>query len=121
MIKNALARKLMRDFSRNKLQFLSMLLLCALGSWVFSGLDAAWRQVDLSVETYYQQQDLADFWVELPSADANALRSIRHLDGVADAQLRVKVELDVDGAEKTSLLVYGYDENPRINRPLLLE
>ena len=66
--KNTLRKKLLRDMSRAKLQFISMMLLCALGTWVFSGLDAAWRMIDRTIETYYEEQNLADFWVQLPGA-----------------------------------------------------
>lgn len=43
MVKNVLRRKLVRDMWHNRMQFLAVILLCALGTWVFSGLDAAWR------------------------------------------------------------------------------
>ena len=117
--RSALRQKLLRDFSRSKLQFISMLLLCALGSWVFSGLDAAWRMLDLSFESFYTEQNLADYWVQLPDASREDLRRIAHIDGVEDAHLRVKLEMDTDWGEDTSLLVYGYDELPRINVPLV--
>lgn len=96
-----------------------MLLLCALGSWVFSGLDSAWRTLENSFETFYRQQNLADFWVQLPGATREDFRRIAHIDGVEDAQLRVKIELDTDLGNDSSLIVYGYDELPRINVPLI--
>lgn len=116
---SALHKKLLRDFARAKLQFLSMMLLCALGSWVFSGLDAAWRMLDLSVESFFEEQNLADYWVQLPGASREDLRRIGHIDGVEDAQLRIKIELDTDFDNDSSLLVYGYDELPRVNVPLV--
>ena len=41
MVRNALSRKLIRDIWKNRMQFLAVILLCALGTWLFSGLDAA--------------------------------------------------------------------------------
>ena len=118
---NALRKKLLRDFYQSRLQFISMLLLCALGSWVFSGLDGGWRLLENSFETFYEQQQLADFWVQLPGASRGDFRRIAHLDGVEDAQLRVNIELDTDLGNDSSLLIYGYDELPRINVPLVHE
>ena len=48
----ALRKKLWRDMRQNAMQFLTIVLLCALGTWVYSGLDGAWRMLDLSAETY---------------------------------------------------------------------
>ena len=60
MVKNVLRRKLVRDMWHNRMQFLAVILLCALGTWVFSGLDAAWRMLDLSAQTYFDEQNVAD-------------------------------------------------------------
>ena len=49
--RNILARKLVRDMRHSAMQFIAMVLLCALGTWVFSGLDATWRMLDRSGET----------------------------------------------------------------------
>ncbi len=50
---------------QNAMQFLTIVLLCALGTWVYSGMDGAWRMLDLSAETYFQQGVLSDFWINL--------------------------------------------------------
>ena len=118
---NMLRRKLLRDMWRSKLQFVSMLLLCALGTWVFTGLDAAWRMLDRTIETYYEEQNLADFWVQLPGADREALRRLERLPGVERVQMRVNVEMDTDLSSEATLQVLGYDGEAAINAPLLRE
>ena len=118
---NMLRRKLLRDMWRSKLQFVSMLLLCALGTWVFTGLDAAWRMLDRTIETYYEEQNLADFWVQLPGADREALRRLERLPGVERVQMRVNVEMDTDLPSEATLQVLGYDGEAAINTPLLRE
>ena len=118
---NMLRRKLLRDMWRSKLQFVSMLLLCALGTWVFTGLDAAWRMLDRTIETYYEEQNLADFWVQLPGADREALRRLERLPGVERVQMRVNVEMDTDLSSEATLQVLGYDGEAQINAPLLRE
>ena len=45
--KNILGRKLGRDMWKSRMQFVAVILLCALGSWCFSGLDALWLTIDL--------------------------------------------------------------------------
>lgn len=119
MVRNALRRKLFRDMWQNRLQFLAVILLCALGSWVFSGLDASWRMLETSAQTYFEEQNLADLWITRSPVDRNALTRMRSVRGVADAQARLSVELTVDLPHEPTLLVQGYEEAVRINRPLL--
>ena len=119
MVKNMLRRKLLRDMWQNRMQFVAVILLCALGSWVFSGLDAAWRMLELSSETYFENQNMADVWITLSSADREALGRVRGIAGVRDVQARATAELTVDLPHEPSLVVEAYDGTPRINRPLV--
>ena len=61
--RGTLAKMLFRDMRENAMQFVAMILLCFLGTWVFSGLDGTWRLMDLTVETYFEECNLSDFWV----------------------------------------------------------
>ncbi len=119
MVKNTLRQKLVRDMWRSRMQFLAVILLCALGTWVFSGLDAAWRMRDVSIDKYFTEQVLADDWVSMPSVDKAALTRIRNVPGVADAQARTNLELKVDLPHEPTLDAHGYDGAARINVPLI--
>ena len=121
MVKNVLRRKLVRDMWHNRMQFLAVILLCALGTWVFSGLDAAWRMLDLSAQTYFDEQNVADIWITLSSADREAMERVRGIAGVKDVQARATAELTVDLPHEPSLVVEAYDGTARINRPLVRE
>ena len=121
MVKNVLRRKLVRDMWHNRMQFLAVILLCALGTWVFSGLDAAWRMLDLSSQTYFDEQNVADIWITLSSADREAVERVRGIAGVEDVQARATAELTVDLPHEPSLVVEAYDGSIRINRPLVRE
>ena len=69
------------------MQFLTIVLLCALGTWVYSGLDGAWRMLDLSAETYFQQGRAVGFLDQPLSGMTKAdLDHIAHTQGVADVQ-----------------------------------
>ena len=89
-----LTKKLFRDMSRSAMQFLAMFLLCAMGTWCFSGLDANWRMLELSTETPIAQSNLADFWVKGSSFGKNDILKLRNLTGVKDVQARVTLEID---------------------------
>lgn len=121
MVKNMLRRKLFRDMWQNRMQFVAMILLCALGSFAFSGLDASWRMIELSGDTYFAQQELADIWVTLPTADREALSRLRSIPGVQTAQARATAELEADLPSGAKLVVEAYDGAIRMNLPLLEE
>ena len=89
--RGTLFKKLVRDLWGNGMQFLAMLLLCALGTWVFSGLDASWRMQECTFETYLSGQKLADFWIKASSFSNHDIHRIERLSGIADAQARISV------------------------------
>lgn len=118
----ALRKKLWRDMRQNAMQFLTIVLLCALGTWVYSGLDGAWRMLDLSAETYFQQGVLSDFWINLSGMTKADLDRIAHTQGVADVQGRFTGDMDCPAlGEDVSLNVHAYDGVPRMNVPQCVE
>ena len=115
-----LTKKLFRDMSRSAMQFLAMFLLCAMGTWCFSGLDANWRMLELSTETPIAQSNLADFWVKGASFGKNDILKLRNLTGVKDVQARVTLEMDCpDLGDEVTLMVHGYDGDMRICTPII--
>ena len=118
--KNALHRKLLRDLRASAMQFVAIVLLCALGTWVFSGLDGTWRMISLSAETYFEQANLADFWVNVEGASRADVENLRNLDGVSAVQSRFSAEFDTpDLGDGISVMVHAYDGTPEINVPIL--
>lgn len=106
---------------KNRMQFVAVILLCALGTWIFSGLDAAWRMIELSAGTYFEEQQLADLWVTLPAADREAVQRISTVTGVERVQARGVAELTVDLPHEPELRLSAFDGEITINQPLLYE
>ena len=120
--RGTLTKKLFRDMGRSLMQFLAMLLLCALGTWVFSGLDATWRMLDLSIESHFEQGHLADAWIKSASFTRSQLLQLAHIPGVDGTQARVSIELDApDLGDSVSVQVDAFDGDMEINTPLLRE
>lgn len=117
-----LMRKLRRDLTWNWTQFLAMALLCALGTCVFCGLDATWRLIDLSMDRYYSETELADLWMSSDSFSLADVRNIIHIDGVKNAQARLTGSFDVkDLDDDTVLVTHAVDNKFEINIPLVKE
>jgi len=118
----ALRKKMWRDLGTSAMQFLAIVLLCALGTWVYSGLDGAWRMIDLSAETYFTQYNLADFWVNVSSASKADLDNLANIRGVAMAQGRFTDEMDApELGDDVTLQVHAYQGDAAVNVPLVLE
>ncbi len=115
-----LTKKLFRDMGRSAMQFLAMFLLCAMGTWCFSGLDANWRMLELSTETPIAQSNLADFWVKSSSFSKADMLKLQNIEGVTDTQARITLEMDCpDLGDDVSLMVHGYDGDMRICTPII--
>lgn len=122
MVKNMLTKKLFRDMWQAKWQFLSIIILCALGVMIFSGFDAMWRNIEVSTEQYFAKFALADLWVKVPEADRATVSRISHIDGVAKVQARAVEDGHANElpAEPT-VKVHGYDGSFIINQPQIME
>lgn len=117
--KDTLGHKLIRDMWKNRMQFVAVILLCALGSWCFSGLDALWRTIDLTANTYFDQSDMAHLWVNM-SVDREALETLRNLPDVEEVQARFSTQVKADLAHEPVLQLEAYDGIMRINVPRMV-
>lgn len=118
--RGTLTKKLFRDMRENAMQFVAMILLCFLGTWVFSGLDGTWRLMDLTVETYFAECNLADFWVNAAGFSPQDLDRIRHAPGVADAQPRTSLTVKAERlGEDVEVALEIYEGAFRISTPYL--
>ena len=119
MVKKALRRKLIRDMWHNRMQFVAMILLCALGTWVFSGLDAAWRMLDLSMNHYFEQQHMTDLWVRLTPLDRDHLVRLKGVEGMGGLQARATFDALADLPHEPTVTVHAYDDLAQLNVPLI--
>ena len=121
--KNTLRKKLYRDMRRAGMQFLSIILLCALGTFTFAALDGMARMTRTTFDTYFEENNLADFWVTLPAGvDRASLDKLEAVDGVSQVIARSVTDLETtlgDGDVTVNVNVTAYDGAMEINVPLL--
>ncbi|MEI3406689.1 MAG: ATP-binding cassette domain-containing protein [Christensenellales bacterium] len=121
MVNNTLRKKLFRDMSRAAMQFLSIIALCALGTFAFSALDGTARMTRTTLNTYYEENNLADYWISLPTADRAALDKVASVSGVTRVRARTTVDMDTTLSDDITVSVTAYDGAMDINIPLLRE
>ena len=119
--KNTLRKKLLRDMSRAAMQFLSIIVLCMIGTFAFSALDGTARMMSTTVDVYFEENNLADFWVTLPGADRAALNKLSAVDGVDDLCARTTRDLESTLGDDVTICVTAYDGEMDINLPLVRE
>ena len=121
MVNNTLRKKLLRDMARAAMQFLSIIALCALGTFAFAALDGTARMTRVTLDTYFEENNLADYWITLPSADRTSLDKVAAVPGVATVRSRASADLETTLPGDVSVSVTAYDGAMDINTPLLRE
>lgn len=117
MVMSRLLTKFMRDLRQARGQVLSVIVLSMLGVWVFSGLDGYWRNLEVSIESYFDEQKLADLWITVPSADKSTERRISRIDGVKQLQSRSSLEADAIIPEGAKLMLHAVRDDFLVNIP----
>ena len=112
-----LRKKLIRDMRQSAMQFLALILLCMLGVFLFSGIDSFALITQASNDTFFEENRLAHFFLNLESADRGALARIRAINGVSAAQARFCIDMDVDLPGDPQLNVTAFDGEMVINMP----
>lgn len=120
--KNVLFRKLCREFRTHALQFLAILSLCFIGTWIFSGFDTAWRSFDSTFESYFSRYDLFDVQLSGAAFGHNEISRVKNLPGVASVRPRTFMEVKrTDSAEIVYIFLWLYDGPMDINAPCVVE
>ena len=118
--RKTLRRKLRRDLWQNFMQFGAMMLLCLLGTWVFAGLDANWRQEAETIEGWWKEANLCDFWISGSVFSRQDIYRIQALDGVDVLQPRITLKADLpDLPGKVTATLHAVDGEMILNKPTL--
>ena len=121
-----LFKKLLRTMGQYKAQFISMIIMIALGFGVFVGANMEWVSIEKNTNRLFEETGLADYKIYSSSAKTggvtatfseNDLQKIKELDGVKDAARFFSVNADVtlvNGEKiKTEKDGSGKDKIPR--------
>ena len=121
-----LFKKLLRTMGQYKAQFISMIIMIALGFGVFVGANMEWVSIEKNTNRLFEETGLADYKIYSSSATTGGvtatfseddLQKIKELDGVKDAARFFSVNADVtlvNGEKiKTEKDGTGKDKIPR--------
>ena len=100
-----LKRKLFRDLWQNRTQFLSIFLMAFLGLFVFAGIDAESNGIGLSTDYYYEETQLADYWVVgagFSKEEAEAIEDLEQVESV-DRKVVLSAKAKVGNGEELDM------------------
>ena len=100
-----LFRKLIRTIGKYKAQFLSMIVMIALGVGVFVGFNIEWYSLEKDGNSYFEEQNYADYRVYSETGFSEAeLEALQDIDGVDKAVRFLSVNTDVKDSKKSLTL-----------------
>ncbi|MBM7541178.1 hypothetical protein [Amphibacillus cookii] len=112
-------KKFIRDTLGNKGQFIAITSIIAIGIAFLTGLSVAYRDINDSIDDYYQNANLADYWFMYDAIDQSTIRDLELVEGVKNAEGRTKLMAATDNEKE--ILLHSTTEDTEINQPLVTE
>lgn len=106
-----LLRKMFREMRGNLGQFISVMVLSFLATFIYAGFESNVVGSRKAVENFHRETNCADAWIYSEGFKKENLDEVRKLDFVKDAQFRTEIRgttVDYDGAQ---LDIYLMDES----------
>ncbi|MBQ6399251.1 MAG: ABC transporter permease [Clostridia bacterium] len=116
-----LLKKLFRTLWHYKAQFLSMVIMIALGVGVFLGFNIEWYSLDVSTREIYEATGFADFRIFSDSGFSEEdLEKVLAIEGVEDATRYLSINTAV-GEEPKDTVALTVSTNMKVSGVLLME
>ncbi|MFR5864543.1 MAG: hypothetical protein ACLUFV_04890 [Acutalibacteraceae bacterium] len=114
-----LTRKLFRTALRYKAQFLSMVLMIAIGTGVFLGFHIEWKSLERNADAFLRETKYADYRLYSESGfTEDDLRSVRGIAGVDAASRFLSIPAAVKGT--SSSVALQVTEDAAVSSPLVM-
>ena len=115
-----LKRKLFRTAWRYKSQFISMIIMIAIGVGVFLGFNIEWKSLEADTNSFFEDTLYADYRLyEENGFSEEDIAAILDLDGVEAATRYLSVNVDIEGTKKA--LALNVSENYTVSTMLIME
>lgn len=115
-----LKRKLFRTAWRYKSQFISMIIMIAIGVGVFLGFNIEWKSLEADTNSFFEDTLYADYRLyEETGFSEEDIAAILDLDGVEAATRYLSVNVDIEGTKKA--LALNVSENYTVSTMLIME
>ena len=103
-----------------KAQFISMIIMIALGIGIFVGFNMEWVSIDVNTSSFFEKTNFADFRIISDSGfSEDDLNKVNDIDGVSDVSRFLSVNADVEG-QNGDTVALTVTENENVSKPYLI-
>lgn len=115
-----LGRKLIRTAWRYKSQFISMIIMIAIGVGVFLGFNIEWKSIEATTEDFFEDTKYADYRLYSESGfSKEELQAVQNITGVTAATRYLSVNVGMKDTRKS--LALNVSENYTVSTMKILE
>ena len=115
-----LYQKMIRDMWRQKSQFLSIIIMCFLGMLIYSGIERVWNGMDIQKQQYFEDTNMADFWVNGYDFLEEQVEEICKLQEVTEVQCAVIIDGILEYKEQSDIRLILYKDD-NISMPKIID
>ena len=115
-----LSKKMLRDITKHKAQFISIFLMAFLGVFVFAGVGGESVGLEVNVNEYYEETNLADGWIYSNYINDLFLYQIDCLGATTQMERQLVVDSVGDFKNDPDITLH-FVENNTISKFYLLE
>ncbi|NEU04865.1 ABC transporter permease [Clostridium senegalense] len=102
-------------------RLISVIIIIIIAVMVYVGLDGITYNGSLIVDNYFNEQNVADYWITGNGFDENDCRYLKGIDGINEVESRLVFEASENNNENIKLSLYGVDNDSSINKPYIIE
>ena len=115
-----LAKKMIRDIMKHKTQFISIFLMAFLGVFVFTGIGSECLGLEVNVNNFYEDTNLADGWIYSPYLNDLFLNQVNYLGATTQMERQLIVDSVADFENNPEITLH-FVENNTISKFYLIE
>lgn len=108
---NMLKKKMLRDILKQKSQFITIIIMIAIGIMVYSGINAYMLGMQRAADNFYQDYNLQDLNVLGSSFKKSDLETVKKINNVNDAELKMALNMNDADNDTKSYLVSAIESN----------
>ena len=115
-----LIKKLFRTMWQYKAQFVSMIIMIAIGIGIFVGFNMEWVSIEKNTDAFFEETGLADYRIMTENGFSAAdLAAVEGIDGVTKAGRYLSVNADVKREGEKDSIALTVTENPEVSHFLV--
>ena len=106
-----LFKKMLRDIWKHKTQFLSIFLMAFLGVFVFAGVGGESVGLEVNVDKYYSDTNLADGWIYSANLDDDFVDKVNNLNLTTQSERQLVIDSVADFSNDPEITLHFVENN----------